>query len=68
MIGKNGIVYSQSHKEALDEISYNISFKITKDMAPEADVIAFYTRDQDGEIIHDQFRLQLPLESHNTVS
>ena len=37
-------------------------------MTPEADVIVFYMRDQDGEVVNDKFKLEIPFESSNQVS
>lgn len=68
VFGRTGIVYSESDPEANEKTSYNITFKITEDMAPEADLVVYYTRDQDGEIIHDQLRLQFSFKANNTVS
>lgn len=68
VFGKTGIVYSKVHKDAQYESKFNISFVITSDMAPKADVIIFYLREQDGSMIFDQFELDLGFKSSNFVS
>lgn len=67
MIGRSGILLSKSYSDSEDEETFTISFKVDEEMAPEADVIVFYMRDQDGEIIHDKFRLEIPFVSSNGV-
>jgi hypothetical protein len=68
IFGKNGIVYSKVYKEAQYQETFNVSFRLTSEMAPKADVIIFYLRDQDGNIIFDQFELNLGFQGSNFVS
>jgi uncharacterized protein with ATP-grasp and redox domains len=47
---------------------FNFTFDITQEMMPEANVIVFYVREQDGEIIFDNFIIELGFKTRNFVS
>lgn len=67
VIGRTGIILSKIYPESQDKETFEISFKVDEEMTPVVDVIVFYMRDQDGEIVHDKFRLEIPTESSNSV-
>lgn len=54
--------------EAQNLNELNISLTLTPEMAPKADVIIFYLREQDGNLIFDQFELNLGFQGKNFVS
>lgn len=68
VIGRNGLIYSKNYPAAVDAQSFEFNLKITQEMAPEASVIVFYVRDQDGDIVYDQFKVELGFKGTNYVS
>lgn len=67
VVTRNGLVNSLDLEDAKDNTEYEFDLDVTKDMRPEATVIVFYVRDQDGEIVYDQFKLELGFQSQNKV-
>jgi uncharacterized protein with ATP-grasp and redox domains len=68
VIGRQGLITSKHYADAKFKSSYNFTFEITQEMMPEATAIVFYVRDQDGEVIFDQFNIELGFKSNNKVS
>lgn len=68
IIGLNGLVYSENFKNLNDLSKFNFNLKITKEMAPESSIIVFYVREQDGDIVYDEFKVELELIEKNHVS
>lgn len=67
VIGLNGLVYSKNYENAADSKFFNFNLKITQEMAPEATVIVFYVREQDGDIVYDEFKVELGFTGQNYV-
>lgn len=68
VINRNGLIKSQSYENFDENVQHDFELEVTREMAPEATVIVFYTRDQDGEIVYDQFKLELGFRNTNQVS
>lgn len=67
VVGRSGFIYTHEYKDVEEFDNYKFDLEITREMAPEASVVAFYVRDDDGEIIYDQFTLKLGFRSDNEV-
>lgn len=46
---------------------FSFNLEITQEMAPEATVIVFYVREQDGDIVYDEFNVELGFTGKNFV-
>ena len=68
VIGRDGLIYSKTYPEAVNKQSFKFNLKITQEMAPESSVIVFYVREQDGDIVFDQFKVELGFKGTNQVS
>jgi hypothetical protein len=68
VISTNGLAYTEQFKEAADQKTFSFDLEIIPEMAPEANVVIFYVRDQDGLVVHDQFHIKLGFVSTNFVS
>jgi Alpha-2-macroglobulin bait region domain len=64
-----GIAYSHHFADIDSALKiFKIPIPITAEMAPQADVIVFYLREQDGSPVHDQLRINLGMKGDNFVS
>jgi hypothetical protein len=63
-----GIAYSKNIPEPGTEKVIEISIPIIAQMAPLADVIVFYLREQDGSPVQDQLRINIGMKGDNFVS
>lgn len=68
VISKKGLAFSHQFKEAADQKKFSFDLEVTSDMVPEANVVIFYIRDQDGLVVFDQFTIELGFASTNSVS
>jgi hypothetical protein len=68
VMGRTGLIYSKNHEEANDKETVDISIPITKEMAPEADLVVFYLRDDDGTPVYDTNKLLIAHTFDNEVS
>lgn len=67
VIGASGLIYSKNYPQSANKNSYEFNLKVTSEMTPEASVIVFYVREQDGNIVSDQFKLELGFKGSNHV-
>lgn len=67
VIGINGLIYSKNFKNLDDLKMFNFNLKITRKMAPESTVIVFYSREQDNDIVFDEFKIELGFNGENYV-
>ena len=67
VISLNGLVYSKNFKNSNDLRMFNFNLKITQKMAPEASVIVFYVKEQNGDIVFDEFKIELGFAPKNYV-
>lgn len=68
VVNRIGLIFSQNFDDADGESLYKLELNVTKNMIPEATILVFYTREHDGEIIYDQFKLELGFNSSNHVN
>jgi uncharacterized protein with ATP-grasp and redox domains len=66
-VGQRGIVYTNHYEESAEKANFNITFSVTKDMAPETKIFVYYIRDNDGAIIYDYFIIELGMNNENFV-
>lgn len=65
----HGIAHSQYiSNPSENEKIMEIPIRVTSKMAPQADVIVFYLRGQDGSPVYDQLRINIGMKSDNFVS
>lgn len=67
VIGINGLVYSKNFRNLDDLNIFHFNLKITQKMAPESTVIVFYSREQDNDIVFDEFKIELGFSGENYV-
>lgn len=68
VMGKTGLIYSKNHPEADEQKKIEISIPITKEMAPEADLVVFYLKDGNGAPVYDVHKLLVTHTYDNEVS
>lgn len=68
IMGRTGLIYSKSHPEANEKNKIEIAIPITKEMAPEADLVVFYLKDDDGSPVYDITKILLSHQYDNSVS
>lgn len=67
-LGRNGIIHSESFIESTGRQSFQLFVDVTPEMSPQTSLILFYTRDSDGEMVYDEIKLHLELQTENKVS
>jgi Alpha-2-macroglobulin bait region domain len=68
VIGKDGIIFTQNYPELEGHESFNISFPVTKEMVPEANVVVYFINENNGEVVYDSIKIELGYANDNFVS
>lgn len=67
VIGLNGLIFSKNYPLDFDKTYSEFNLQITPEMAPEATVIVYYINDLNGNIVNDQFKIELGYTVNNEV-
>jgi hypothetical protein len=68
VLGRSGLIYSNNHPEANDLNKVELSIPITREMAPKADLVVFYLREQDGAPVYDTVKISTTFGCDTRVS
>ncbi|KAL7011173.1 hypothetical protein ACKWTF_014134 [Chironomus riparius] len=67
VIGSTGLLYSKSFPEAHDKESFKFSLTLSEQMSPQAYIVTFYTRAEDGVMIGDELMITLKHSARNWI-
>lgn len=68
IFGLKGIVYSKKFTDAQSKDVYDVKFRLTDEMRPEARGLLFYVKPDTGAIVYDEFSILVGFSIENSVS
>jgi len=68
VIGSTGLLYSKNYTEAHNKGTFKFALQLSEQMSPEAYIIMFYARAEDGVIISDEIPIGVVFTATNSVS